>query len=282
MRLIPVFQPVVSMRNRPGRRCRGAGPLAPTRYQRLCPAEFVQLAGRRVRSPAGSADRRARCRTLRRLLRDRTREFHLAINVSAKTVDAKYIGYLAELIRALRNPPERLTIELTGVGRGRESGRIGIVDRASIARGDGGHRRLWDRLLLAGLPAEPAGRRCQVGSHFVDRLHSDPARSWPLGDPVGVGPRMRIIAEGVETAEQEALRRLGYDWVQGYRYETDTRTATARRLQGLGQRTAGVNKVPNYSVGQPQQCCVRQRRCWASSLTAWLKTLGKWLQPARS
>lgn len=225
--LIPVFQPVVSMRTG---QVVGAEALARWRQPdtgAFAPAEFVQLAeetGQIRQLDRQIAERAvARCAEL---LRDRTREFHLAINVSAKTVDAKYIGYLAELIERYAIPPERLTIELTESAVVGESGRIRQLLIAlqslgvTVAIDDFG-TGYSSLAYLQNLPADVV----KLDRTFVDRLHGDPGEEvvarWAIQLVSDLG--MRIIAEGVETAEQEeALRRLGYDWVQGYRYGKPT------------------------------------------------------------
>ena len=94
--LIPAFQPVISLRTG---QIIGAEALARWRQPdtgAFAPTEFVQLAeetGQIRQLDRQIAERAvARCAEL---LRDRSREFHLAINVSAKTLDARYISDLA-------------------------------------------------------------------------------------------------------------------------------------------------------------------------------------------
>jgi len=97
--LIPAFQPIVSLRTG---EIVGAEALA--RWLQpadgiLVPADFIQLAEEtgQIRQLDRRIAERAVVECLE-LLRDRSREFHLAINASAKTVDADYVDYLAELI----------------------------------------------------------------------------------------------------------------------------------------------------------------------------------------
>lgn len=225
--LVPAFQPVVSLRTG---QIVGAEALARWRQPdtgTFAPAEFVQLAeetGQIRQLDRQIAERAvARCAEL---LRDRTREFHLAINVSAKTVDAKYIDYLAELLERYAIPPERLTIELTESAVVGESGRLrqllialrSLGVKVAIDDFGTGYSSL---AYLQNLPADVV----KLDRTFVDRLHGDRGEEivarWAIQLVSDLG--MRIIAEGVETAEQEeVLRRLGYDWVQGYRYGRPT------------------------------------------------------------
>ena len=69
---------------------------------------------------------------------------------------------------------------------------------------------------LQNLPADVV----KLDRIFVERLcggDADVVARWAIQLVSDLG--MRIIAEGVETREQEeALLSLGYDWAQGYRY----------------------------------------------------------------
>ncbi len=221
--LIPAFQPVVSLRTG---RVVGAEALARWRQPDtglLAPGEFIQLAeetGQIRELDRQIADRAvARCVEL---LRDRSREFHLAINVSTKTFDSQYIRYLAELIERYRIPPERLTIELTESAMVGESHRLqqllialrSLGVKVAIDDFGTGYSSL---AYLQSLPADLV----KLDRTFVDRLHGNPGEEvvarWAIQLVSDLG--MEILAEGVETAEQEeALLSLGYDLAQGYRY----------------------------------------------------------------
>jgi diguanylate cyclase (GGDEF)-like protein len=221
--LIPAFQPIVSLRTG---QIIGAEALARWRQPgtgALAPGEFIPLAeetGQIRQLDRQIAERAvARCAEL---LCDRKREFYLSINVSAKTIDAQYIGYLAELIERYAIPPERLTIELTESAVVGESGRLQqlLIDLRSlgvkVAIDDFG-TGYSSLAYLQNLPADVV----KLDRTFVDRLHGNPGADvvarWAIQLVSDLG--MRIIAEGVETAEEEeALLSLGYDWVQGYRY----------------------------------------------------------------
>ncbi len=225
--LIPAFQPVVSLRTG---QVIGAEALARWRQPdtgALAPNEFIQLAEEtgQIRQVDRQIAERAVARCVE-LLRDRTREFHLSINVSAKTVDAQYIGYLAGLIERHAIPPERLTIELTESAVVGESGRLQQLLIALRALGvkvaiDDFGTGYSSLAYLQNLPADVV----KLDRTFVDRLHGNPGADvvarWAIRLVSDLG--MRIIAEGVETAEEEeALLSLGYDWVQGYRYGKPT------------------------------------------------------------
>ena len=128
----------------------------------------------------------------------------------------------AELIERYAIPPERLTIELTESAVVGESGRLrqllialrSLGVKVAIDDFGTGYSSL---AYLQNLPADAV----KLDRTFVDRLHGNPGEEvvarWAIQLVSDLG--MRMIAEGVETAEQEqALLSLGYDWVQGYRY----------------------------------------------------------------
>ncbi len=221
--LITLFQPIVSLRTG---HIVGAEALARWRQPDagiLAPGEFLQLAEEtgQIRQVDRQIAERAVARCAE-LLRDRSREFHLAINVSAKTFDEQYIGYLAELIERHAIPPERLTIELTESAMVGESGRLlqllialpSLGVKVAIDDFGTGYSSL---AYLQNLPVDIV----KLDRTFVNQLRGntgdDVVARWAIQLVSDLG--MGIIAEGVETGEQEAaLRALGYDWVQGYRY----------------------------------------------------------------
>ena len=156
------------------------------------------------------------------LLRDRSREFHLAINASAMTVDADYVDYLADLIAHHAIPPERLTLELTESAMVHEADRLQQVltdirslgVKVAIDDFGTGYSSLAH---LQNLPVDMV----KLDRTFVQRPrgggNADVVARWAIQLVSELG--MRMIAEGVETREQEeVLRSLGYDWVQGDRY----------------------------------------------------------------
>ncbi|MBJ7339020.1 EAL domain-containing protein [Mycolicibacterium sp.] len=223
--LIPVFQPIVSLRTG---QIVGAEALARWRQPVggvLLPAEFILLA--EETGQIRQVDRRVTERAVvecRGLLREPSREFHLAINASAKTVDAEYVDYLAELIARYGLLPERLTIELTESAMVHESGRLrqtlsdirSLGVKVAIDDFGTGYSSLAH---LQNLPVDMV----KLDRTFVERLRGDEGANvvarWAIQLVSELG--LQMIAEGVETRdEEEALRSLGYDWVQGNRYGT--------------------------------------------------------------
>ncbi|NVN52678.1 EAL domain-containing protein [Mycolicibacterium hippocampi] len=224
--LMPSFQPIVSMRTG---QIVGAEALARWRQPAgglILPVEFIALA--EETGQIRLLDRRiTECAVAEclELLRNPSQAFHLAINASAKTVDTEYVDYVAELIAHHGFSPERLTIELTESAMVQESGRLRRVlgdirslgVKVAIDDFGTGYSSLaylqnlpvdvvkLDRTFIAGAGA--------AGEAVVAR--------WAIQMVSDLG--MRLIAEGVETREQEeTLLSLGYDWAQGYRYGVPT------------------------------------------------------------
>jgi diguanylate cyclase (GGDEF)-like protein len=225
--LIPAFQPVVSMRTG---QIVGAEALARWRQpagEILLPAEFILLA--EETGQIRQLDRRiTECAVVACLepLHDRSREFHLAFNASAKTVDTEYVDFITELITRHALPPERLTIELTESAMVQESGRLRRVlselrslgVKVAIDDFGSGYSSL---AYLQNLPADVV----KLDRAFIERVGGGEGEAvvarWAIHLVSELG--MQVIAEGVETSEQEeTLLSLGYDWVQGFRYGVPT------------------------------------------------------------
>ena len=123
--LQPAFQPIVSLRTG---QIVGTEALARWRHPAggvLLPAEFIPLA--EETGQVGRLDRLIAERAVTEcldLLRDPAREFHLAVNASARTLDADYVDFVSSLVSGQEIPPERLTIELTESAMIQESGRL--------------------------------------------------------------------------------------------------------------------------------------------------------------
>ncbi|RZT24582.1 EAL domain-containing protein (putative c-di-GMP-specific phosphodiesterase class I) [Mycobacterium sp. BK558] len=219
--LVPAFQPLVSLRTG---QIIGAEALARWRQPAgdvLLPDEFVPLAEEtgQIRQVDRRIAERAVAQCLE-LLRDRTRDFHLAVNVSAMTVDTEYVTFLADLIAHYHVPPDRLTIELTESAIVHEAGRLQLLLNAirslgvTVAIDDFGIG--YSSLAhLQNLPVDMV----KLDRTFVQRPRRghDVVARWAIQLVSDLG--LRMIAEGVETQQQEEmLLSLGYDWVQGHRY----------------------------------------------------------------
>ena len=225
--LIPAFQPVVSMRTG-----QIVGVEALARWRRpagemLLPAEFILLA--EETGQIRQLDRRITERAVVACLEplhDRSREFHLAFNASAKTVDTEYVDFITELITRHALPPERLIIELTESAMVQESGRLrGVLGelrslgvKVAIDDFGSGYSSLAS---LQNLPADVV----KLDRAFIERVGGGEGEAvvarWAIHLVSELG--MQVIAEGVETSEQEeTLLSLGYDWGQGFRYGLPT------------------------------------------------------------
>ena len=224
--LQPAFQPIVSLRTG---QIIGAEALARWRHPTsgiLLPAEFIPLA--EETGQIGRLDRRIAERAVAEcvaLLRDPAREFHLAVNASAKTLDVDYVEFVSELVARHGIPPDRLTIELTESAMIQESGRLrsmlsrlrAVGVKVAIDDFGTGYSSL---AYLQDLPVDVV----KLDRTFIERLRDDRTGDdgavvarWAIALVSELG--MRIIAEGVETAQQEqSLIAHGYDWVQGHRY----------------------------------------------------------------
>jgi diguanylate cyclase (GGDEF)-like protein len=221
--LIPAFQPIVSLRTG---QIVGAEALARW-HQRaggiLLPVEFIALAEEigQIRQLDRRITEHAVMECLE-LLRDPSREFDLAINASVQTVDGEYVDFVAGLIANYAFPPERLTIELTESAMVKEWARLRRVLDAIRSLGvkvaiDDFGTGYSSLAYLQNLPADVV----KLDRTFIRRAGADADEAvvarWAIQLVSELG--LRIIAEGVETSEQEeTLLSLGYDWVQGYRY----------------------------------------------------------------
>ena len=221
--LFPVFQPMVSLRTG---QIVGAEALARWRQpgsEVLLPAEFIPLA--EETGQIRQVDRRITEHAVtecRELLRDPSRDFQLSVNVSALTVDAANVAFLADLIEHHAFRPERLTIELT---------------ESAVVRETGGFQKVLSDIRSLGVKVavDDFGTGYSSLAHLqnlpVDMVKLD--RTFVQGTRIGRGTDvvarwairlvselgLRMIAEAVETREQEEmLLSFGYDWVQGNRY----------------------------------------------------------------
>ena len=220
--LQPAFQPIVSLRTG---QIVGTETLASWRHPAggvLLPAEFIPLA--EETGQAGRLDPLIAERAVTEcldLLRDPAREFHLAVNASAKT--RRGLRRLRLLARLGTGDPARTVDDrVDRVGNDPRVGPPALdVEPPPSGRRAGGHGRLRDRLLLARLSSNLPVDVVKLDRVFIEPIGvgTDGAvvARWAISLVAELG--MRIIAEGVETGEQEqSLISHGYDWVQGHRY----------------------------------------------------------------
>ena len=155
----------------------------------------------------------------------------VAVNVSADTVlDASFVTDVAEVLTSVDVDPGLLTLELTegvvvedphlAAERMNELRRLGV--RLSIDDFGTGYSSLT---YLKGLPIDEV----KIDKGFVAGLVDDAGDQAVVRAVVDIAHTlgMRVVAEGVEQEDQQQLlRRLGVDEVQGYLY--------ARPMPALG------------------------------------------------
>ncbi|VFR53812.1 diguanylate cyclase/phosphodiesterase (GGDEF & EAL domains) with PAS/PAC sensor(s) [plant metagenome] len=147
---------------------------------------------------------------------------HVAINIAA--CDMQSGRFLPVLSRALRNagvPPAQVWLEATESGLMDAAAARGTIDQAREA----GHAIAIDDFgtgysslsLLQTLPLDAL----KIDKSFVDAIGTQAATSIVVPHIISMahGLRFRIVAEGVETAAQEAyLRKAGVQLAQGWLY----------------------------------------------------------------
>jgi diguanylate cyclase (GGDEF)-like protein len=145
----------------------------------------------------------------------------VAVNVSADTVlDPTFVTEVAALLTSVGLAPELLTLELTEGVVVSDPGLA--VERLGELRALGVHVSVDDfgtgyssLTYLKGLPVDEV----KIDKGFVAGLGTDPADSAVVRAVVDIAHTLglRVVAEGVEhSAQQEMLRALGVDEVQGY------------------------------------------------------------------
>ncbi|WP_432838957.1 putative bifunctional diguanylate cyclase/phosphodiesterase [Dactylosporangium sp. CA-092794] len=147
---------------------------------------------------------------------------YVSVNVSPRQLrEAGFADRLRAVLRAAGLPPDGLMVEITetavfdggpALDELHEVKRLGVL----VALDDfgTGHSSLG---LLRTCPVDVL----KVDKSFVDNVTDAGERSVIAEALIRIsrGLRLRAVAEGVETAEQAAaLRRLGYEYAQGYLY----------------------------------------------------------------
>jgi len=143
------------------------------------------------------------------------------VNLSARQVDhLDLVATVEEIVRTTGIPPARLTLEITESALMKDAAAALSVLRAlkelgcTLAIDDFG-TGYSSLSYLQRFPLDIL----KVDKSFVDNLGSDPGGVAIVGAVVSLAHSLglRVIAEGVETAQQlEQLRALGCDLAQGY------------------------------------------------------------------
>ncbi|WP_433615794.1 putative bifunctional diguanylate cyclase/phosphodiesterase [Dactylosporangium sp. CA-139114] len=165
---------------------------------------------------------------------------YVSVNVSPRQLrESGFAGRLRDELRAAGLPPACLMVEVTetavfdggsALDELHEVKRLGV--QVALDDFGTGHSSLG---LLRTCPVDVL----KVDKSFVDNVTEAGARSVIAEALIGIadGLRLRAVAEGVETeAQAQALRRLGYQYAQGYLYG---RPVPAEELTTLGRTAAG-------------------------------------------
>jgi sensor c-di-GMP phosphodiesterase-like protein len=173
---------------------------------------------------------------------------HIAINVSAEDIDSgRFLPVIEEALRGTGVAPGQIWIEATERGFKHQPTVRRTIERAQGA----GHQVAIDDFgtgysslsLLEGLPLNAL----KIDKAFIDAIGRDAATSVVTPHIIKMAQALgfAIVAEGVETAQQEAyIRAAGVEYAQGWLYAKalppDEFLAFFRdRNQSLG-RTAGT------------------------------------------
>nr|WP_047167339.1 EAL domain-containing protein [Sphingomonas sp. Y57] len=173
------------------------------------------------------------------------RDLHISINISARDLESgRFLPILAEALARAGVEPSQIWLEATEQGFIRTEMATSAVEAARAA----GHMVAIDDFgtgysslsLLQGLPLDAL----KIDKSFVETIATDAATSTVTPHIIDMahGLKLRIIAEGVETWEQEAyLRAAGVRLAQGWLY---SRALPAAEFAAYRQsRNAGSDGV---------------------------------------
>ncbi|MFI5910896.1 putative bifunctional diguanylate cyclase/phosphodiesterase [Dactylosporangium sp. NPDC051541] len=164
---------------------------------------------------------------------------YVSVNVSPRQLrETGFAATLHDELRAARLPPDCLMVEVTETAvfdGGSALDELHAVKAlgVQVALDDfgTGHSSLG---LLRTCPVDVL----KVDKSFVDNVTDAGERSVIAEALIGIadGLRLRAVAEGVETEEQAAaLRRLGYQYAQGYHYGRPVPAAELTTLRRAAQ-----------------------------------------------
>jgi diguanylate cyclase (GGDEF)-like protein/PAS domain S-box-containing protein len=190
----------------------------------LPPADFLGLAeDTALVVPLGWEVLRQSCRQLARWREDLPGGEDLIVSVNLAPQQLAQADVAAQVAAALQDaglPPHALSLEITEAGVIKDT--EAAIEHLRCIRATGVGISIDDfgtgyssLLQLRTLPADTL----KVDRQFVDGLLTDPDDAVIVSASISLALalRLRVVAEGVETAEQaEELRRLGCDFAQGY------------------------------------------------------------------
>ena len=164
----------------------------------------------------------------------------VAVNVSPRQVDPRFVRMVRAVLSATGLPAERLKLEVTeGVAMADSAETIAVLRElhelgVQLAIDDFG----TGYSSLARLRALPVDV-LKIDRSFVEGMHEDSTDCGIVAAVVALAHAagMRVIAEGVETeAQHNALVALGADFAQGYRYGRPMAAAEFRLVYGRTRR----------------------------------------------
>ena len=207
------------------------------------PAQFIPLAEETgLILPIGAWVLESACAQLKRWENStRTKDLHLAVNVSARQFrHPEFVRQVREILGRTAADPSRLELELTEslvlddvegtIGKMRELKTLGV--RLSLDNFGSGQSSLSH---LKSLPLD----RLKIGQSFVSGILTDPSDAVLVQTILGMGKNLglEVLAEGVETEEQLALlRKYGCPAFQGYLFNE---SAPAEKFEKLLEKRAG-------------------------------------------
>ncbi|MFD2499057.1 EAL domain-containing protein [Rhizorhabdus histidinilytica] len=189
------------------------------------------------------------------------RGLHISINISARDLESgRFLPVLSDAVARSGIEPSQIWIEATEQGFIRAEIAASAIKAARAA----GHMVAIDDFgtgysslsLLQGLPLDAL----KIDKSFVEAIATDAATSvvTPHIIDMAHGLKLRIIAEGVETREQEAyLRAAGVPLAQGWLY--------SRALPAAESQPSVRAATPRETTAPPMPAGAMQDRATAPS-----------------
>jgi diguanylate cyclase (GGDEF)-like protein len=191
-------------------------------------------------------------------------DVRIAVNVAPRTMlDRTFPDAVRDVLRRHRTDPDRLVVEVPET--------VAVTDLDAVGDVLGGLHRLGVQIALddfgtGGAPLTLLARmpvdEVKIDRSFVGEMSRNPTAEAIVRATVDLarGLGLRTVAEGVEsTTVEQALRDLGCDAGQGYRYERPVDEATAAASMREAQRDARTRA----SAGIVRLAAVRRRTRFA-------------------
>jgi EAL domain-containing protein (putative c-di-GMP-specific phosphodiesterase class I) len=187
-------------------------------------------------------------------------DVRIAVNVAPRTMlDRTFPDAVRDVLRRYRTAPERLVVEVPET--------VAVTDLDAVSDVLGGLHRLGVQIALddfgtGGAPLTLLARmpvdEVKIDRSFVGEMARNPTAEAIVRATVDLarGLGLRTVAEGVEsTTVEQALRDLGCDAGQGFRYARPANEAAA----GVSMRDAQRDARTRSSAGVVRLAAVRRR-----------------------